>query len=327
VSADPTRTSSDAHAHLRGATALVTGGAGFIGSHLADALLAAGARVRVLDDLSTGDRRSVPAGAALIEGSVSDATTVDRAVSGCSHVFHLAAMVGIAQCVHEPARHFDSNIAGTDVVLRACGAARVASAVFTSSSAVYGLEPALPSRESDAVVAANPYAAGKAAGELLTECFARQHAAHAVSLRLFNVFGPRQKPDGAYAAAIAAFLDAAKSRRPASLFGDGAQTRDFVPVANVVQAFLLASDPRRGLRGERFNIGMGRARSLRELLALIDQISGVAVPPRVLPPRDADAPHSCADIAKARSVLGYDPSVTMEDGLRATWNWMNARVD
>ena len=343
--------------HMRGATALVTGGAGFIGSNIVDALLTAGARVRVLDDLSTGDARNLivksttqhaqdaPSldtqsdaimngdaigatlekitaqlnGAQLIVGNVSDAHAVRRAVAGCSHVFHLAAMVGISQSVHEPDKHFNSNILGTEIVLRESAAAKVSSVVFTSSSAVYGLTPTIPSSESDPLVAASPYAAGKAQGETLTENYARAHNTHAASLRLFNVFGPRQSATGAYAAAIAAFLRAAQLREPATLFGTGDQTRDFVPVANVVQAFLRAADPRHNLRGERFNIGLGRATSLRQLLDMIADISEIKIPPRLLPPRDADSPHSCADISSAISTLNFDPHVSMLEGLRQTW--------
>jgi UDP-glucose 4-epimerase len=313
--------------HMRGATALVTGGAGFIGSNIVDALLLAGARVRVLDDLSTGDRRNL-AGVntsplvELIVGSVSDTVAVRHAVAGCSHVFHLAAMVGISQSVHEPDKHFNSNILGTEIVLRESAAAKVSSVVFTSSSAVYGLGPTIPSSESDPLVAASPYAAGKTQGEVFTESYARTNNTHAASLRLFNVFGPRQSASGAYAAAIAAFLHAAQLREPASLFGTGEQTRDFVPVANVVQAFLRASDPRRNLRGDRFNIGLGHATSLRQLLEMIADITEIKIPPHLLPPRDADSPHSCADISAATSVLGFLPHVSMTEGLRQTWNWL-----
>ena len=348
--------------HMRGATALVTGGAGFIGSNIVDALLTAGARVRVLDDLSTGDARNLivksttqhaqdaPSldtqsdaimngdaigatlekitaqlnGAQLIVGNVSDAHAVRRAVAGCSHVFHLAAMVGISQSVHEPDKHFNSNILGTEIVLRESAAAKVSSVVFTSSSAVYGLTPTIPSSESDPLVAASPYAAGKAQGEVFTESYARTNNTHAASLRLFNVFGPRQSASGAYAAAIAAFLRAAQLQEPASLFGSGEQTRDFVPVANVVQAFLRASDPRRNLRGERFNIGLGHATSLRQLLEMIADITQIKISPHLLPPRDADSPHSCADISAATSALGFLPHVSMKDGLRETWNWLQS---
>jgi len=346
--------------HMRGATALVTGGAGFIGSNIVDALLAAGARVRVLDDLSTGDRRNLfgpqnildttkcdkvttdkdgsivtpsqietpqKTGVELIVGSVSDATAVRHAVSGCSHVFHLAAMVGISQSVHESDKHFNSNILGTEIVLRESAAAKVSSVVFTSSSAVYGLTPTIPSSESDPLVAASPYAAGKAQGEVFTESYARTNNTHAASLRLFNVFGPRQSASGAYAAAIAAFLRAAQVQEPASLFGSGEQTRDFVPVANVVQAFMRASDPRRNLRGDRFNIGLGHATSLRQLLEMVADITQIKISPHLLPPRDADSPHSCADISAATSALGFLPHVSMKDGLRETWNWLQSHAN
>jgi len=357
--------SPDYAQHMRGATALVTGGAGFIGSNIVDALLAAGARVRVLDDLSTGDARNLvvartsqqaqdapksntqsdatihgdaiaatlekinaqPNGAQLIVGNVSDADAVRRAVAGCSHVFHLAAMVGISQSVHEPEKHFNSNILGTEIVLRESAAAKVSSVVFTSSSSVYGLTPTIPTSESDPLVAASPYAAGKAQGETFTESYARAHNTHAASLRLFNVFGPRQSARGAYAAAIAAFLRAAQLREPASLFGSGDQTRDFVPVANVVQAFLRAADPRRNLRGDRFNIGLGRATSLRQLLDMIADVTDIQIPPRHLPPRDADSPHSCADISAATLALGFLPHISMTDGLRQTWNWLQSHAN
>lgn len=309
------------------ATALVTGGAGFIGSHLAESLLASGRRVRVLDDLSSGHRRNLPDGDAaleFVEASIEDGAAVRAAVEGCDAVFHLAAEVSVPRTMEDPERAFAINVAGAERVFRAAGASGVRSVVFASSAAVYGPKPSLPSRERDPFDCASPYAAHKASGELLLQSYARRFGFHAASLRFFNVFGPRQDPGSAYAAVISAFIDAAIAGRRPTVFGDGSQTRDFVPVANVVQALRLASDPERRLEGEAFNVGLGERRSLLDLLGGLGEIAGRDLAPEFRPPRAGDVPHSCAAIDRAREILGYAPGTPFEEGLRRTVAWARA---
>jgi nucleoside-diphosphate-sugar epimerase len=199
---------------------LVTGGAGFIGSHLATALLSRGDRVRILDDLSSGHRRNLVEGAEFIEGSVVDEAAVRAAAAGCGTIFHLAAEVSVPRTWEDPERAFRVNLEGTERVFRIAGESGARSVVFASSAAVYGPAPSLPSKEGDPFDCASPYAAHKASGELLLQSYARRYGYHAASLRFFNVFGPRQDPKSAYAAVISAFMDAAAADRRPIVFGD-----------------------------------------------------------------------------------------------------------
>ncbi len=306
--------------------ALVTGGAGFIGSHLCTSLLSCGAQARVLDDLSTGHRRNLAEGAEFFEGSVLDEQAVRSAVSECQLVVHLAAEVSVPRTWEDPERAFRINLEGTERVFRIAGELGVRSVVFASSAAVYGPTPSLPSKEGDRFDCASPYAAHKAAGELLLQSYSRRYGFHAASLRFFNVFGPRQDPKSAYAAVISAFMAAAAEGRRPLVFGDGSQTRDFVPVADVVEAIRLAADPSRELRGDVFNVGLGQRRSLLDLLRVLSQVSGRDLDPQFQPPRAGDVPHSCASIERARRVLGYAPPVSFEDGLAATWRWASGQA-
>jgi nucleoside-diphosphate-sugar epimerase len=301
---------------LPGRSALVTGGAGFIGSHLVRALIGQGLSVRVLDDLSSGHLANVPEGVEFVRGTVEDPEQVRRAIDGCEHVFHLAAMVSVPQSVADPEGSFRTNVIGTENVIRAATRSGVRSMVFTSSAAVYGPRPSLPSRESDPINCVSPYAAGKAAGEMLLQSAVNSAGLHAVSLRLFNVFGIRQDPRSAYAAAISAFVDAAVSRRPPRIFGSGRQTRDFVPVANVVQAFLRAAASSPSLSGRAFNVGLGARTALLEVVERVAEYSGFSEPPQMHPPRAGDVEHSVADISASREALSYEPTVTVAEGLR-----------
>ena len=279
----------------------------------------------MLDDLSSGHRSNIPEGTVFIEGSVAGPEeTLRTAMQGVQAVFHLAAEVSVPRTVEAPQRSFEVNMAGSEAVFRTASACGVASVVFASSAAVYGPEPALPSRERDPLRCVSPYAAHKASGELLLSAYARCFGMHAASLRFFNVFGPRQDPRSAYAAVISAFMDAAIAGRTPKVFGDGLQTRDFVPVANVVQGLRRAADPRRGLRGEAFNIGLGERRSLLDLLAALGRLLGVDLAPEFHPPRAGDVPHSQASIERAVETLGYRPEVSFEEGLRRTVEWARA---
>jgi UDP-glucose 4-epimerase len=301
---------------LPGRSALVTGGAGFIGSHLVRALMAQGLSVRILDDLSSGHLANVPDGAEFVRGTVEDAEQVRRAMSGCEHVFHLAAMVSVPQSVADPEGSFRINVIGTENVVRAATKSGVRSMVYTSSAAVYGPRPSLPSRETDPILCVSPYAAGKAAGEMLLQSAVNSAGLHAVSLRLFNVFGVRQDPKSAYAAAISAFVDAAVARRAPLIFGTGLQTRDFVPVANVVQAFMRAAASDRSVSGRSFNVGLGIQSTLLEVVERVAEYSGFSAPLQMHPRRAGDVDDSVADISAIREALAYEPTVTVAEGLR-----------
>lgn len=313
---------------LAGRTVLVTGGAGFIGGHLCAALDRAGAVVRVLDDLSTGRRGNLPRSAELVVGDVADERVVRRAVAGCRHVIHLAAMVSVPLSIDDPARCARTNITGTESVLRAAVEGGVESVVHASSAAVYGPEPSVPSGESDAIVCASPYAESKAAGEAAIASYSADRGLRAASLRLFNVFGPRQDSRSAYAAAVAAFVEAAIARRPAVIHGDGRQTRDFVPVGEVVGAFLRATlalaDRARAphIAGGAFNIGLGRETSLLELVRLIGDAAGFHATPRLGPSRPGDVRRSCADLSRSRALLGYAPNASLAESLAELVEWM-----
>lgn len=303
--------------NFAGKPVLVTGGAGFIGGHLCRALVAGGAEVRVLDDLSSGRLGTLPATVHFIEGDVADECAVRKAAAGCTHIFHLAALVSVPLSVEQPDLCFRTNMTGTEVVLRVAVREGVHGVVHASSASVYGPRPMLPSSEDDAVSCASPYAATKAAGESLVQAFARAYGLHATSLRLFNVFGPGQDPKGAYSAAISAFVDAARARRAAVVFGDGTQTRDFVPITEVVQAFLRAADAGPRAAGEVFNVGLGERETLLSVIDMIAQATGFYAKPQFAPRRAGDVDHSWADLAKIRRVLGYAPTTTLAPALAA----------
>jgi UDP-glucose 4-epimerase len=301
---------------LRGAGVLVTGGAGFIGGHLSRRLVDLGARVRVLDDLSSGFRHNVPADAELLVGSVTDDDAVRAATAGCSIVFHEAAMVSVPESVDAPQRCYAVNVTGTLAVLEAARAAGVERLVFASSAAVYGDDPSLPSGESDPVRCVSPYAASKAAGEALLAAWSRSYGLPAVALRYFNVYGPGQNPKSAYAAAIAAFVAAVAREAEPTIFGDGLQTRDFVHVDDVVRANLLAATCADPPIDRACNIGTGQAISLLQVLTDLGRAVGRSVTPRFAPPRAGDVRHSVADIRRAAATLGYEPQVAFADGIR-----------
>ncbi|MDQ3439106.1 MAG: SDR family oxidoreductase [Planctomycetota bacterium] len=307
-----------------GSRVLVTGGAGFIGSHLSESLLRLGARVVVLDNLSTGRRENLRQidGAELIEGSILDADAVAHAMHGARYVFHQAAAVSVSRSVEEPLLFHDINGRGTLNVLEAARAAGVSRVVFAASSSAYGDSEALPKLETMQSLPKSPYAATKLYGEALMRAYSRSYGLDTASLRYFNIFGPRQTPDSAYAAAIAAFAKAMIAGKRPTIYGDGEQSRDFTFVHNAVHANLLAARQDRPVRGQVFNVGCGQRVSLNVLVRLMAEILGTPeLSPTYGPERPGDVKHSLADITRARELLGYAPIVDFREGLAATTAW------
>jgi UDP-glucose 4-epimerase len=304
-------------------TALVTGGAGFIGSHLVERLLRDGARVRILDNFSSGSRELLPFasryGAALeiIEGDIRDLAAVERAAAGTSVIFHQAAMRSVPRSVADPLGANENNVTGTLHVLQAARAAGVRRVVYASSSSVYGANPELPKREDQAPAPISPYAVSKAAGEQYAAVWSRLYEVETVGLRYFNVFGPRQDPASEYAAVIPRFILWAMRGEPLEVHGDGTQSRDFTYVDNVVEANLLAARAT-GAGGEAFNVGCGERVSLLAIIGMLEKTLGRTVARRHTPARAGDVPHTLADIGKAKRLLGYQPLVAFDEGFRRT---------
>jgi UDP-glucose 4-epimerase len=304
--------------HFQAQNVLITGGAGFIGSHLAYRLVGLGANVRVIDDLSGGFRENVPSEAQFIEESILDEKAIRKAVHGCTCVFHEAAMVSVPESVENPLRCAEINTTGTQRVLEAARDAGVKRLVFAASAAAYGESLPLPHREDRPVDPRSPYAESKIAGERLCAEYSRSFPLSTACLRYFNIFGPRQNPNSAYAAVISAFTKALKSGQQPTIYGDGQQTRDFAYIDNVVHANLLAASSPRELTGDIINIGTGVRISLLDVLGHMGRILKVNVQPRFAPARAGDVRDSAADIAKAKELLGYVPIVDFADGLRRT---------
>ena len=310
-------------------TCLVTGGAGFIGSHVAERLAHLGHRVRVADNLSTGKRSNLaPLGdrIELMVGDISDQDFCARIVADVAVVFHIAALPSVPRSLADPWGSHDANTNGTVRLLLACQAAGVDRFVYSSSSSVYGDTPRLPKTESVEPLPRSPYAASKLAGEQYTLAFARAGIIEGVALRYFNVFGPRQDPRSQYAAVIPLFLDTALRGGVVTVFGDGNQTRDFTYVENVVQANLLAAArPPSAVSGAVVNVGAGERTSLNDLLALIGQVTGRDIQSTHQPARPGDVRDSQASLRRASRVLGYRPRVKLLEGLQRTWEWMRER--
>ena len=321
---------------------LVTGGCGFIGSNLAEALAQRGHRVRLLDDLSTGRLENVaallqaqPQNVELWRGDIGDGALLDRAMVGVDYVLHHAAVPSVPWSVERPLDCQRINVDGTLQVLEAARRnGRIRRLVFAASCSAYGdLSPESPKRESDAVAPQSPYAAAKLASEHLCTAYQHSYGVPTVALRYFNIFGPRQDPATLYAAVIPRFVTAALQGKPATIYGDGGQTRDFCFVDNVVQANLLACQaPIDRVGGQVFNIGCGEATSLLQLQALIAELlsaqAGRTPPPvRFEPARAGEVRHSRADIGKARELLGYVPQVSLRQGLEQTLVWARAQLE
>lgn len=302
---------------------LVTGGAGFIGSHLAEGLVNAGHRVRVLDNLSAGRRENLDAVAAdveLIEGDCSDPAAAERATRGIDVVYHEAAVPSVARSVEDPASSHRNSATATLTMLVAARDAGVRRFVYAGSSSVYGDAAALPKREDMPPCPLSPYAVGKLAGEQYVRIFSSLYAMETLTLRYFNVFGPRQDPGSPYSGVISLFITALLDRRVPVVYGDGKQSRDFTYVANVVDANLRALTAK-GLHGQAVNVATNRRITLNALLKALARELGSDATATRKPGRRGDIKHSLADITRARRLLGYRPTVDFETGLRLTLDW------
>mgnify|MGYP002381336003 CR=1 FL=1 len=299
---------------------LVTGGAGFIGSHLAGALLERGHDVRVLDNLTTGLRANVPAGAEFVEGDVQDPATVAAATAGCEFVLHQAAVASVPQSIAEPRTAHDANINGTFNVLLAARDAGVRRVVFAASSAVYGNSPELPKVEDMPADPCSPYALQKQAGESYCRLFTELYGLQTVAIRYFNVFGPRQNPSSPYSGVLSLFIKAALAGEAATIYGDGEQTRDFTYVDDIVDGVMRAVDVP-AAAGEVINVATGISVSLNQAWDVLGRIVGPLPAPVHGAAREGDVRHSRADIAKAERVLGFIARIPFEEGLRRTVEW------
>jgi UDP-glucose 4-epimerase len=306
--------------------ALVTGGAGFIGSHLADALVDQGADVVVLDNLATGSLDNVPSQAKMIEGDVADPDDVGQAVAGCEVVFHQAALGSVTRSIERPLDTDRSNVRGTLAVLDGARQAGVRRVVLASSSSVYGGARQLPTPEATPLTPRSPYAVSKLTGEHYARVAWELHGLETVCLRYFNVFGPRQRPDSQYAAVIPRFVQALTTGTSPEVHGDGLQSRDFTFVADAVQANLRAAsaDPTQ-CAGRAYNVACGRPRTLLDLLAVLRDRIGGDIEPVHVASRPGDVRQSHADISAARRDLGYEPTVSFEEGLARTVEWFHSR--
>jgi nucleoside-diphosphate-sugar epimerase len=296
---------------------LVTGGAGFIGSHIAERLIQDQNEVRIIDNLSSGRRENL-AGflgrVTFVQGDIRDRGLLEKVSEGCQLIFHEAAVVSVPYSVEHPQETHDTNIQGTLNVLLAARKNQVNRVVFASSAAIYGEDPTLPKKETMRPSPISPYGVEKITGEHYLSVFHKLYGVEAVSLRYFNVFGPRQDPSSPYSGVISIFVDRALTRRSPTIYGDGNQSRDFVYVSNVVQANLLAATVP-AAAGGCFNIGCGEKTTLNDLLRILSKLSGQTVEPRHEPVRQGDIRESWADIGNARLTLGYAPTVSVEEGL------------
>jgi nucleoside-diphosphate-sugar epimerase len=303
---------------------LVTGGAGFIGSHIAAALGASGARVRVIDDLSTGHAENLEEIGGQIDfvnASLADEDATRRALEDVELVFHEAAIPSVPRSVDNPRETHTACVDGTFTLLSAARERGVRRVVYAASSSAYGDQPTLPKREEMRPEPLSPYAVAKLVGEYYCQVFNRVYGLETVSLRYFNVFGPRQDPSSQYSGVISRFISALLGNEQPVIFGDGEQSRDFTYVGNVVEANMRAAETTKGV-GQIINIANGERTTLNELLDVLKNITGrTEVQAEYRPTRIGDVRHSLADITQARELLGYEPRMGLEEGLRLTMDW------
>jgi nucleoside-diphosphate-sugar epimerase len=305
---------------------LVTGGAGFIGSNTVDELVRRGHSVRIFDDFSAGKEqnlKTVGDRVEIIRGSITDLDAVQNACNGVDFVIHLAARTSVPRSVKDPIETNRINIDGTLNVLVAARDAKVRRLVYAASSSAYGDTPTLPKRESMPPMPISPYGVTKFVGELYASVFGRCYGLETVSLRYFNVFGPRQDPSSPYSGVLSKFNAAILNGDDLVVFGDGEQSRDFNFVENVVEANLLACEAP-NCAGRVFNIGTGGRFTLNDTVKLLEKLSGKKATVKYEAPRAGDILHSQADITEARKMLGYNPKITFEEGMRRTWEWYRA---
>jgi len=302
---------------------LVTGGAGFIGSNTVDELVRRGHSVVVLDDLSSGKEENLAESRnkiTFIKGSITDIEVVRKAMHEAEFVLHLAARTSVPRSVKDPIETNRINIDGTLNVLLAAKEMKVKRLVFSASSSAYGETPTLPKIETMQPLPISPYGVTKYAGELYAQTFGRCYGLENVSLRYFNIFGPRQDPGSPYSGVLAKFCSSFLEDTHPVIFGDGEQTRDFTYVDNAVQANLLACEAP-NVSGKVFNVGCGGRISLNEVLNALRKIAGKSLEAKYEPPREGDIRDSQADISQAREFLGYDPKIDFEEGLKRTLDW------
>jgi UDP-N-acetylglucosamine 4-epimerase len=301
---------------------LITGGAGFIGSNLTEALLQKGHFVRVLDDFSTGKRENLIFDKAypsleIIEGDIRDLGTCQKAIKGTEYVFHQAALPSVQRSIEDPETSNAINVGGTLNILLAAREEKVKRVIYASSSSIYGDTPTLPKHEEMPSNPLSPYALQKYIGEQYCRLFYQLYGLDTISLRYFNIFGPKQGPNSIYSAVIPKFIDALLHGRAPIIFGDGKQSRDFTYIENVVQANLLAVSAEQ-LHGEAINIACGKRTSLNQLLNILKEILGSRQSPIHQEPRQGDVRHSLADIHKGKEVINYEPTIGVEVGLKKT---------
>jgi nucleoside-diphosphate-sugar epimerase len=304
--------------------ALVTGGAGFIGSHIASALAAAGARVRVIDDLSTGYRENleeIKGDLDFVQGSLADEASLGKAMEDVELVFHEAAIPSVPRSVENPRQTHIASVESTFSLLLAAREKKVRRVVYAASSSAYGDQPTLPKVETMLPEPLSPYAVAKLVGEHYCQVFTRVYGLETISLRYFNVFGPRQDPSSQYSGVVSRFIsDLLGGQRPV-IYGDGEQSRDFTYIQNVVDANLKASESARGI-GQVINVANGERISLNQLLTELKSLTGKPdVVADYQPPRAGDVKHSLADITRARELLGFEPRVGLRPGLELTIDW------
>jgi len=307
---------------------LVTGGAGFIGSHLVTALLAQGADVRVLDNFSTGTRSNLEAARAggrgrleVVETDIRDAARVASSVEGVDIVFHEAAFVSVPASMDDPATCFKINCDATAALLESARLGGVRRVVLASSAAVYGDSERLPLSEDGEPKPLSPYAASKLVDEVYASVYTCALRLEVCALRYFNVFGPRQRPDTQYAAAVPIFIRQLRASQPPSIFGDGTQTRDLIFVGDVVRANLVAAE-HRAAPGQVLNVCTGRSTRVLDLVETLCELIPGAPAPKFSPPRAGDILHSVGNPARAREVIGFEAKATLREGLRETAEWM-----